>query len=91
MTMTPNTPQELIKMNTPTEPTVESVMELMGELNYCQGMEIVKNLLVILRDHHTNVGYHFMSEGEEKKGFIWFKDGVEINTCLNILSNIEME
>ena len=87
---TPNTVNELINLNTHTEPTVSSVMEMCGELNFSQGMEIVLELLHLLRNHHTQVGSEYMKEGEEKKGFIWLKDGVEINTCINILKEIDM-
>lgn len=81
-------------MNTPTTsttPTVESVMEMMGEMNYIQGMEVVLNLLEVLRNHHTTVGVEMIEDGEKKRGFLWMRDGVEINTCINILKKIEME
>jgi len=93
MNNTPNTPQELMNMNTPQEvtPSVESVMEILGELNWCEGMEVVLNVLEMMRNFHTSTGVDKLQNGEEKSGFIWMKDGVEINTCINILKNIEME
>ncbi len=93
MNNTPNTPQELMEMNTPQEvtPSVESVMETIGELNWCEGMEIVLNILEMMRNFHTSTGVEKMKNGEEKSGFIWMKDGMEINTVMNILKNIEME
>ena len=93
MNNTPNTPQELMEMNTPQDvtPSVESVMETIGELNWCEGMEIVLNILEMMRNFHTTTGFEKMKNGEEKSGFIWVKDGMEINTVMNILKNIEME
>ena len=93
MNNTPNTPQELMEMNTPQDvtPSVESVMETIGELNWCEGMEVVLNILEMMRNFHTTTGFEKMKNGEEKSGFIWVKDGMELNVVMNILKNIEME
>ena len=93
MNTTPNTVNELMEMNTPQDvtPSVESVMEIIGELNWCEGMEIVLNILEMMRDFHTSTGFEKMKNGEEKSGFIWMKDGMEINTVMNILKNIDMD
>jgi len=90
---TPNTPQELMNLNTPQEntPSVESVMEMMGELNWCEGMEVVLKVLEMMRDFHTSTGLEKYESGDKKGGFVWMKDGMEFNTVMNILKNIEME
>ena len=90
---TPNTVNELMEMNTPQDvtPSVESVMETIGELNWCEGMEIGLNILEMMRNFHTSTGFEKMKDGDEKSGFIWVKDGMEINTVMNILKNIDME
>ena len=94
MNNTPNTVNELMEMNnTPQDvtPSVESVMETIGELNWCEGMEIVLNILEMMRDFHTSTGLEKMESGDKKGGFIWMKDGMEINTVMNILKNIDMD
>ncbi len=88
---TPNTPQELMNLNTPepTTPTVENVMELIGEMTPSDGMEITLKCLEILRNIHTNTGLEKMENGE-KNGFIWLKDGVTIHNCIQLLEQIDM-
>lgn len=89
---TPNTPQELMNLNTPEEvtPTVDGVMEMVGELTFSEGMEVVLNCLEVLRNIHTNTGMDKLKEGEEKSGFIWVKDGITIHNCMELLKGIDM-
>ena len=88
---TPNTPQELMNLNTPepTTPTVESVMNQIHELTPCDGMEITLKCLEILRNIHTDTGLEKMKNGE-KNGFIWLKDGITIHNCIQLLEQIDM-
>ena len=91
MTMTPNSPQELLNLNNPepTPPSVDEVMELISEMTPHDGMDIVLKCLEVLRNIHTNTGMDKMKEGE-KNGFIWLKDGITIHNCIQLLENIDM-
>jgi len=51
----------------------------------------VLNVLEMMRDFHTSTGLEKYESGDKKGGFVWMKDGMEFNTVMNILKNIEME
>ncbi len=90
MTMTPNSPQELIDMNNsePTKVTLDDIAELMSHVGYDDTLTTVKWLLTNLKDFHHERVLEFMSEGECDKIPSWVQDETRLNTILDILSDI---
>ena len=51
---TPNTPQELLTLNTPTPTVMEQVETLMGQLDYSQTLQVVRWLVQNMLNFHQD-------------------------------------
>ena len=82
MTMTPNSPQELIDMNPSIQDPMDKVFEGLGECDNVTVHKIVCSLLMYLKET-----YGEKYQETENDQFLW--DGCKIGTCVQIFQSTE--
>ena len=86
MTMTPNTPQELMDLNTPEKTDLDRVQEVMSTVGYEDTLTTVKWLVNNMLDFHTGRVEELEGESNQK---CWVKDQTKLWTVLQLLQSVE--
>jgi len=89
MTMTPNTPQELMNLNTPELTPLELVEKYCGELNYSQTLQVVKWLVNNMLTFHQEKVKTLQEEGDSQNIVNWTVDSTHLWTVGQLLSKVD--
>ena len=89
MTMTPNTPQELVNMNTPDLTPLEQVEKYCGELNYSQTLQVVKWLVGNMLNFHKDKVNALQEEGDTDNLTNWVIDSTHLWTVDQLLKKVD--
>ena len=89
MTMTPNTPQELLNLNTPELTLMEKVESLLGELDYSQTLQVVRWLVGNMLNFHKDKVNTLQEEGDTDNLTNWVIDSTHLWTVGQLLSKVE--
>ena len=83
---TPNTPQELLELNTPEQTDLDRVQEVMSTVGYEDTLTTVKWLTSNLLDFHTERCEELQGEPNLEP---WVKDKTVLWTVLELLKTIQ--
>ena len=86
MTTTPNTPQELLDLNTPELSDLDKVQQVMEGVGYEDTLTTVKWLVNNLIDFHTQRVEELEGESNQKS---WVVDQTHLWTCLQLLKKVD--
>lgn len=86
MTTTPNTPQELLDLNTPELSDLDKVQQVMEGVGYEDTLTTVKWLVNNLLDFHTQRVEELEGESNQKS---WVVDQTHLWTCLQLLKKVD--
>ena len=89
MTMTPNTPQELLNLNTPELSLMEKVESLLGELNYSQTLTVVRWLVGNMLTFHKDKVQELTESGESENLTNWVIDSTHLWTVDQLLKKVD--
>ena len=89
MTMTPNTPQELLNLNTPEQSLMEKVESLLGELNYSQTLTVVRWLVGNMLTFHKDKVQELTESGECENLTNWVIDSTHLWTVDQLLKKVD--
>jgi len=89
MTMTPNTPQELVNLNTPDLTPLEQVEKYCGELNYSQTLQVVRWLVNNMLTFHKEKVQELTLEGDINHLSNWVIDQTHLWTVGQLLSKVD--
>ena len=88
-TSTPNTPQELLSLNTPELTPLEQVEKYCCELNYSQTLLVVKWLVNNLLSFHKEKVDTLQQEGDTTQLTNWVIDSTHLWTCDQLLRKVD--
>ena len=88
MTMTPNSPQELINMNQKNELTGEQVLEMIDELTPVQTIKLTDYLLKKLEQFHYNICRDINNGEIDQPIRIWEHDAYTLTHVRQLYSNL---
>ena len=88
-TSTPNTPQELVNLNTPEPNPLEQVEKYCGELDYSQTLQVVRWLVNNLLNFHKEKVQELTQLGRCEQLTNWVVDQTHLWTVGQLLSKVE--
>ena len=80
MTVTPNSPQELLNLQ---KSQVDKVLEELGELTVLETHQVIRYVLSFMKEQY---GEFF--EKTENNQFLW--DGCKVGTCLQVFNSLHI-
>ena len=86
---TPNTPQELLDLNTPELTPLEQVEKYCGELNYSQTLQVVKWLVNNMFTFHQSKVQELTEEGDCETLHNWVVDQTHLWTVGQLLNRVD--
>lgn len=90
MTTTPNTPQELLSLNTnPELSLMEQVETLMGKLDYSQTLQVVRWLVGNMLSFHKDKVNTLQEEGDTDNLTNWVIDSTHLWTVDQLLKKVD--
>ena len=88
-TNTPNSPSELLSLNTPEPSLMERVESLLGELDYSQTLTVVRWLVNNLLGFHKDKVNTLQQEGDTEQLTNWVIDSTHLWTCEQLLKKVD--
>ena len=88
-TSTPNTPSELLSLNTPELTPLEKVEKYCGELNYSQTLQVVRWLVNNMLNFHKEKVDILKKEGDTENLTNWVIDSTHLWTCDQLLKKVD--
>ena len=89
MTMTPNSPQELVNMNTPELTPLEQVEKYCGELNYSDTLLVVRWLVNNMLNFHKEKVQELTEKGMCEQLTNWVIDSTHLWTVDQLLRKVD--
>ena len=88
-TSTPNSPQELLSLNTPELTPLEQVEKYCGELNYSQTLQVVRWLVNNMLNFHKEKVNTLQQEGDTQNLTNWVIDSTHLWTVDQLLRKVD--
>ena len=86
---TPNSPHELLDLNTPEPTLMEQVETLMGQCNYQQTLQVVRWLVNNMLNFHKDKVNTLQEEGDTENLTNWVIDSTHLWTVDQLLKKVD--